>query len=249
MAAVLVIVALLVGISLLRPLGDEDSSVGIAGQPDGTSTPSTPGTATTPETTPGSVAVEVADAWLSALADGDVDGAYALLDAGSKERLSRAEFGDLASGLAEGAATFAGVDPYPATFTVNRPGGPQATVVVYQGDVTREGMTETAAYPVVVVGPDTSAPAVAFDLDGPTVEFAPLASPDGTRTSPVSVTVSASEVYVSIDGGAPELRTPDPNGGLEIDVEAAAGAGTHTVTVFSTAGGQYTARSATVVVP
>ena len=133
------------------------------------------------------------------------------------------------------------------TAVIERPGERSATVVTFVGDVEREGMVETAAYSVVVTGDSPDVLGIAFVLDGPAIELEQLSSPTETRTSPVRMTTPESaEVWVTVDGLAPQ-RTD--SGSAVVDVEAAAGAGTHIVTLVAIEDGVHTAVTATVVVP
>lgn len=249
-AATAAVVVLVVGATVLRPGGDSESQVDSA---DEVAPPDTDRAddGTAPDTGDEDVAVsplaaeELAAEWLTLLRAGEVEVAHARLDGPSKGALSLEQFREVATALAEGAGAFAGDGVTSTTATIARPGGPPATVVVFSGNVQREGMVETAAYPVVVTGDDRDSHGIAFVLDGPTVEFEQLSSPTETRTSPVLVRTGG-ESWFLVDGSEPQRLGESP---ASIDVEAVAGAGTHVVTVVATEGGVYTARAVTVVVP
>lgn len=248
-AAVAAVVALVVGVSVLRPVSDDGSLVGVAGQGQEDRTQPDP---PAPDPAPARSASEVADAWLDAVAAGDAEAAYRLLEPGSREEFGFEGFADVVPALAEGAGAFAQDGVRSSSFTVHRPEGRVATVVVYSGEVEREGMVETAAFPVVVLGTDEdpASGGVAFRLDA-LIEPVP-ATPGSTLSSPLEVSVSPqAAAWVSVDGSAPQ-QVPVRDVGsdqVRIDVEAIAGAGTHVVTLFAIAGDAYTARSVTVVVP
>lgn len=256
-AAVVAAVALVVGVAVLRPAADDESQLDSATVPEGDPAPE-PGAPITPEpdaTAPAPSAQrspeELASEWLSLLRDGEVEQAHALLDQASQQALPLQDFREVATGLAEGAGSFADLEPTAVPLIDDE--GLAATAVVFAGDVEREGMIETASYAVVVTG-DPEDPArelgVAFVLDGPTVT-AEATSPGETRTSPLEVTLSptAGASWAIVDGSAPERIDTAGDGAATIDVEAIAGPGTHTVTVISTEAGLYTSASFTVVVP
>ncbi len=254
-AAVVAIAALVVGVGVLRTGSSEDSVVDIADEPggDATAPDDAPDADDAPAPSPAvapspAEAIETADAWLAAIGAGDIEAAHAVLDATARRQLSLDAFGDVATGLAEGAAAFATPDVARTTATLE--GAPRpATVVVYTGEVEREGMIETAAYPVVVTrdGSDPATLGIGFFLDGPAVEAEQVA-PGETRTSPLRLTLDgASRQTWSIIDSMPARRLAGDSVGL--DVAALAGAGTHTVTVVSAQDGRFTARAYTVVVP
>jgi len=79
----------------------------------------------------------------------DIEGAYGLLDDASLAAMPLEEFELLGSGLFEGAAAFAGEDVARSVLQVETAAG-FVSVVSFSGDVAREGMIGTAAYPVVL---------------------------------------------------------------------------------------------------
>lgn len=253
-AAALVLVALLAGVSLLRPGGEEDSVVDVADQPGDGGVPGPTDGDDAPSRAPDeSAATKVADAWLSALAAGEVDAAYELLVASSRDALPRSEFRDVSTGLAEGAGAFAAPDVERRAFALDGSGAPPAWVVVYSGEVEREGMVETSSYPVVVVPSpeDPRSLRVSFSLR-PLIEPVPVTPANRTLTSPLTVSVSeTAEAWVSFDGGPARSVAvgPGQRDQVSIDVEALAGPGTHLVTLVAAEDGVFTARSVTVVVP
>lgn len=259
-AAAAAVVALVVGVAVLRP-GDDESQLDSAGEvdePDGPDTPpSTDSPPTTdeqptdtepPEVTDGKEvaaelhAEEAATSWLTLLRAGDPEEAHARLDAPSRAALPLEEFRQVATGLAEGAGAFAAEGVTSDVLRV--PDTTDTFVVVFHGEVEREGMVETAAYPVVVTGAGDE-PGIAFSFAGPTIDL-DEPSPGETRTSPVQVRVGSDQAWFSIDGGEPRPIGESP---ATIDVEGVAGAGTHVVTIVATDGELFTARSVTVVVP
>lgn len=259
-AAAAIALAVGLGLPAVQQAADGDAQVDLAERtpdpaPDATGPTPRPDPATT--TTIASPEVldvtpaEVATDWLTALRDGDVDSAYALLDETSQAALPLETFRELATGLAEGAGAFATLDS--TTVPLLDDEGLAATAVVFTGDVQREGMIETASHPVVVTGdpedPDRTL-RVAFVLDGPRVEAEQRTNPSDTRTSPLEVDLSptAGASWAVFDGVTLE-RIDTGSATVVVDVEAAAGPGTHTVVVVSTEAGRYTARSYTVVVP
>ncbi len=232
-AAVLVIVALLVGISLLNPLGDEDSSVGIAGQPGATSTPTTQPPPATDVSNTAAAATDAAVAWLSALGAGDVDGAYAMLDSGSRGRLPRSEFD--AAGLAEGGAAFRDVATrYVFAYSA---GDRQAHVVTFVGQVEREGMVETDAFPVVVVEEDGQA-RIALEV----TQFRLLATSDGSFDI---LAPPGASVLASVDGSSARSIPVDSEGRGTITPDVT-GAGPHALTLVAVTDGVPVARAAVV---
>lgn len=266
-AAVAVVVALVVGLAVLRPAADDESVVDSATVPDGDPAPEPAGPvtpdpdATAPETTVADTTVpeapaqpspeELATEWLTLLRDGEVEQAHGLLDDTSQAALPLDSFREVATGLAEGAGAFADLEPTVVPLIDDE--GLAATAVVFSGDVQREGVIETASYAVVITG-DPADPTrelgVGFVLDGPTVEAVERTQPSETRTSPLELELSptAGATWAIIDGSSPQ-RIDSGESTVTIDVEGLAGPGTHTVTVISTEGGRYTARSFTVVVP
>jgi hypothetical protein len=257
-AAVAVVVAVVVGVSVLGGGGDDESQLDAADDPTEAPETSDPDvtpppreddasteTAAPPETTTTMVGEqsapeEAATGWLDALAAGESDAAYELLDEQSKADLSRNEFADLSSGLSEGAAAFAG-DGIERSVR----DGDGFSVVTFAGDVEREGMIETAAYPVVV-----TASGVHFTLDGPHVDLDPgYAQGSGTTlASPLELVVQEeADAWIWIDDG--DATPLAGRGDVSVDVEAEAGAGTHVATIVAIEGGRITARSYTVVVP
>lgn len=255
-AAVLVIVALLLGVGLLDGASDEESRVDVADEPGDDGRPPAPSVADPGPQEPvegwEQWSASLADIWLDAVAAGEVDKAYGFLAPASKEAISLGEFRAVSTGLAEGAGAFTTSGVERSTFTIERTEGPQVTVVLYSGEIEREGMIETASFPVVVVAPaDTGAGGVVFTLD-PLIEPVPVTPAGQTLTSPLDVSVSPSaEAWVSIDG-SPAQPVPvgsGPTGQVSIDVEALAGPGTHTVVLVAAEGDALTARSFTVVVP
>jgi hypothetical protein len=264
-AAVAVVVALVVGIAVLSD-GDGDGESQLDVADDLTETPETSNpdvapppvdddasaeTTAPPETTtsivPGdeldAYAEQTAVAWIDALGDGDMDGAYGLLDDQTRTDLDQAQFQELSSGLAEGAAAFAqdGVEREVSVVTAT---DGLFHVVTFTGDVEREGMIETASYPVVVTGTG-----VHFTLDGPQLELDPeyARSSGTTLAAPLEVLVSeTADTWLWIDDQEPE-RFLSP-GRLTLGAEAI-GPGTHVVSLVAIQGGAITARSYTVVVP
>jgi hypothetical protein len=263
-AAALVIVALAVGASVLRSGDDDESQLDVAETPgevdadpeateppapdttqppEATEPPETTST-TVPEAIDAAQAEEVAATWLGSLFDGDVDGAYDQLDLASRSLLDRDGFQELSSGLAEGAAAFSRPGITRAV-TVLDAADASFAVVTFTGDVEREGMIETASYPVVV-----TASGVHFTLDGPQVELDPdYARSSGTTLAPpLEVLVSdTADTWLWVDGDEPERFLA--GGRLVLGEEAMGGAGTHLVTIVAIEGGAITARSYTVVVP
>lgn len=256
-AAAVAAIALAVGLPAAQQAADGDEQVEIADAPDSSSVPEPSAPVTTdPPTTATAPAAqvapeEVATEWLTLLRDGETEQAHALLDLTSQEALPLEEFREVATGLAEGAGAFAGLEPSVVPLVDDE--GLAATAVVFTGDVEREGMVETASYPVVVTGaPDDGGRpyGIAFVLDGPTVEAVQRTQPSETRTSPVELELSptAGATWAIVDGTSPQ-RIDTGESTVSVDVEVLAGPGTHTLAVISTEGGRYTARSFTVVVP
>lgn len=253
-AAVVAAIALVVGVAVLGPAGDDESQVDVADVPDGSTAPR-PDAPVDPEprsTSPAAPAPEeLAAEWLTLLRDGRVEEAHALLDETSQDALPLESFREVATGLAEGAGAFADLEPTVVPLVDDE--GLAATAVVFTGDVEREGMVETASHGVVVTGDpeDPTRPlGLAFVLDGPTVEAVQRTQPSETRTSPLELHVSptAGATWAVVDGSsAVRIDSGEPT--VTVDVEALAGPGTHTVVVVSTEAGVYTARSFTVVVP
>lgn len=256
-AAAVAAVVLAIGLPAAQQAADGESQVDSATVPEGDPVPD-PGTALTPDTTitDDTPAVQPAPEvlvtdWLTLLRDGEVEPAYALLDETSQQTLSLDAFRDVATGLAEGAGSFA--DLQPSAIPLIDDEGLAATAVVFTGDVQREGKIETASYAVVVTGDPADASrrlGVAFTLDGPTVEAVQRTQPSETRTSPLEIDLSptAGASWAIADGSTVErIGTGSPT--VVVDVEAIAGPGTHTIVVVSTEAGLYTARSFTVVVP
>lgn len=256
-AAVAIVVALVVGAGFLGGDGDDESQVDMAGETDGDAAPPTVPETTTPDTTevPQTTATapealdeaeaeQTAVAWIDSLAAGDILGAYDQLDDVSQARMDRGQLEELSSGLFEGAAAFAQPGVTRAATVLDGPDVSLA-VVTFTGDVEREGMVETASYPVVVTGTG-----VHFTLDGPQLELDDeyARSSGTTLASPLELLVSDTAlVWVWFDDGDPQLL--DGRGAVALDVEAAAGAGTHLVHLVAVEGGAVTARSYTVVVP
>lgn len=250
-AAAAAVAALVVGVTAFRAGDDAPSRVDTA---DPSPADPGPGSTAPPEepdgpepdggqaVQPALQAEETATGWLTLLRAGEVEEAHARLDATSRAALPLEEFRQVATGLAEGASAFAGEG---VTSDVLRIPGDAATyVVVFAGEVEREGMVETAAYPVVVTGVGDE-PGIAFSFDGPSLELDEPA-PGDTWTSPVVVRVGTDRSWFAVDGG--ELQ-PIEQSPISIDVEGLAGAGTHALTVVTTDGERYTTRSVTVVVP
>jgi hypothetical protein len=246
-AAVAVVVALVVGAGMLAAPPDEDSRIDTAGEgADAPPAPTVPVPDTVPEPevpaspAPDGRAVE----WIDRLFAGDVEAAYELLDDTSRSLMSFADFELLGSGLFEGAAAFA-VDGIERRTVAYDSAIGSFHVVTFTGQVEREGMIETASYPVVL-----TATGVHFVIDGPQLELDPEYA-DGSGTtlaSPLVVLVGpGADAWVSFDAGAPE--TVAARGTVTIDVEAAAGAGTHLVDMVAVEGDRITARAWTVVVP
>lgn len=256
-AAAAVALALGVGLPAWQQAADGDAQVDVADQdpaPAPDAMQPAPETTTTTAPDPGVVQVapaELASEWLTLLRAGEVDAAHAMLDETSQAALPLEQFREVATGLAEGAGAFADLEPTEVPLVDDE--GLAATAVVFTGDVEREGMVETASYPVVVTGdPDDPSTAlrIAFVLDGPRVEPVQRTQPSETRTSPVELDVSptAGATWAVVDGAsAQRIDTGEPT--VTIDVEEIAGPGTHTVVVVSTEAGRYTARAFTVVVP
>ena len=265
-AAVAVVVALVVGVSVLRGGGDDESQLDVADDP--TEAPETsdpdvapppaeddasPDTTTTPPETTTSVVPgdelaaeteQTAVAWIDALGAGDMDAAYDLFDAQTRADLDRAGFEELASGLAEGAAAFA-ADGIAREVEVIEAASGVFHVVTFTGDVQREGMIETASYPVVVTGTG-----VHFALDGPQVELdTDYAQSSGTTlAAPLQVLVSdTADTWLWVDGNDPERFLA--GGELVLGEEGLGGVGTHVATIVAIEGDRITARSYTVVVP
>jgi len=186
--------------------------------------------------------------WLDRLFATDVEGAYGLLDDTSREAMTFEDFELLGSGLFEGAAAFAGEGIEREVLQVETASG-FVSVVTFSGEVEREGMVETAAYPVVLTGTG-----VHFTLDGPQLEIDSeyLDASGTTLTSPLVMAIGADvpEVWVwTVGGGANVLDPVEERGRVEIDVESTAGPGTHVVTLLAVQGDHFVARSHTVVVP
>ena len=266
-AAVAVVVALVVGVAVLSGGADDESQLDVAdptetseptetSDPDETTPPeeddSNTETTAPPETTTSVIpaeqvavgAEETAVAWIDALGAGDMDTAYDLFDDQTRADLDRAQFEELSTGLAEGAAAFGAEGITSDVATVEAAVG-SFHVVTFSGDVEREGMIETAAYPVVVT--DTG---VHFTLDGPLLELDPdyAGSSGTTLASPLEVLVSdTADTWLWIDGDEPE-RFLSP-GRLVLDVEEVAGAGIHVVSLVAIEDGRITARAYTVMVP
>lgn len=254
--AVVAAIALAVGLPAAQQAAERgDEQVDMANAPGRSSVPDPSAPVTSEplqtEPAPSPSPAEVATDWLTLLRDGDVEQAYALLDDASQESLTPEEFGDMATGLAEGAASFADLEAVATPLIDDE--GLAATAVVFTGDVEREGMVETASYAVVVTG-DPEDPSrelgVGFSLDGPILR-AETTDPGQTQTSPVEVTLSptAGASWAVIDGSIVERIDTARTGSASIDVEALAGPGTHTVAIISTEGGLYSSGSSTVVIP
>lgn len=252
-AAAAAVVALVVGVAVLRPGDDDESQLDSAGEveeptgPDTTpSTDEQPTDTEPPEESGEEVATlqaeEAATGWLTLLRAGDVEQAHARLDAPSRATLPVEDFRQVATGLAEGAGAFAAEGV--TTDVLPVPDTADTFVVVFHGEVEREGTIETAAYPVVVTGARDE-PGIAFSFAGPPLELDEPA-PGETRTSPVEVRLRSGQAWFSIDGGEPQPLGESP---ATIDVDGLAGAGTHVVTIVATDGALFTARSVTVVVP
>ena len=264
-AAVAVVVALVVGVSVLRGGGDDESQLDVADDPteapetsdpdvtpppteDDASTDTTAPPETTTSVVPGdqlaAEAEQTAVAWIDALGAGDMDAAYDLFDEQTRADLDRAGFEELASGLAEGAAAFA-ADGIAREIEVIEAASGVFHVVTFTGDVQREGMIETASYPVVVTGTG-----VHFALDGPQVELDPdYAQSSGTTlAAPLEVLVSdTADTWLWVDGNEPERFLA--GGELVLGEEGLGGAGTHVATIVAIEGDRITARSYTVLVP
>jgi len=266
-AAVAIGVALVVGTAVLSPGADESGvDTGTASETDGRGgdpapSPPVPGdtadttlpepTATLPEG-PAPMTADQAETdaveWLDRLLAGDVEGAYGLLDDTSRERMPLEEFEQMGAGLFEGAAAFAQDGIERSVLQVETAAG-VVSVVRFSGDVQREGMVETAAYPVVL-----TATGVHFTLGGPQLEIDTeyLDSSGATLTSPLVMTIGADvpEVWAwAVGGGLDVLDPVEGRGRVEIDVEAKAGPGTHLVTLLAVQGDLIVARTHTVVVP
>ena len=257
-AAAAVVIALVVGAAVLGGGGDDrDSTVDVADDPTETSVPDETADTTVPDvalTPPETRAMSAEDAeaaaaeWLDTLFAGDVEGAYALLDDVSRERMPLDEFEQMGAGLFEGAAAFAQDGIERSVLQVETASG-FVSVVTFSGDVEREGMIETASYPVVVT--DTG---VHFTLGGPELSIDPeYADASGTTlTSPLVMSIGADvpEVWVwTVGAGADVLDPVEERGRVEIDVESAGGPGTNLVTLLAVDGDLFVARSHTVVVP
>lgn len=256
-AAVAVVVALVVGLGVFGSDSDDESEVDMAGETDGGAAPvRVPDTIdpelAPPETTtsvvPGedldAYAEQTAAAWIEALFAGDTEAAYGLLDDQTRADLDPAEFEELSSGLFEGAAAFAAEGIARTVVAVPADAG-EFHVVTFTGDVEREGMVETAGYPVVV-----TSSGVHLTMDGPQLELDPeyAGSSGTTLASPLEVLVSdTADAWLWIDAAAPE-RFSSP-GRLVLDVEDAAGPGTHVVSLVAIEGERITARTFTVVAP
>jgi len=182
--------------------------------------------------------------WLDRLFDGDVEGAYGLLDDTSRGRMPFEEFEQMGAGLFEGAADFA-VETSTRTVQQVETAPGRVSVVTVTGDVEREGMVETASYPIVL-----TATGVHFTLGGPTLELDPEYA-DGSGTtlaSPMTLLVDEeADVWIGFDGG--DLAPLAERGEVTVDVEAAAGPGTHVVHALAVQGDLLVARAWTVVVP
>lgn len=252
-AAAAAALAIGVGLPALQQAADGDAQVEMADGPSTSeSIDTTPpdATLTTPET-PSMTAAQAeanADEWLDRLVAGDVEGAYGLLDDTSRAAMPLDDFELLGAGLFEGAAGFAGDGIGRQVLQVETAAG-FVSVVTYSGDLEREGLVETAAYPVVLT--DTG---VHFTLDGPELEIASdYADASGTTlTSPLVMDVGddVPEVWVWTVGAGGDVMEPvEGRGRVEIDVEAAAGPGTHVVTLLAVQGDRLVARTHTVVVP
>lgn len=249
-AAAVAALALGIGLPAAQQAADGDAQLDTATVPQdqdpGPTTPA-PTDPVITEPAPGmsaQAAEDLAQDWLDTLFAGDVAGAYERLDDTSTERMPFDEFELLGSGLFEGAAAFAQDGISRSVQVLTGPEGDVA-VVTFSGDVEREGMIETASYPVVV-----TPTGIHFTLDGPQLELdTEYADSSGTTlTSPlVALVDGAAQVTLWYDGGEP-VRLVEA-GRVSIDVEAAAGAGTHLVNVVAIQGELITARAWTVVVP
>ncbi len=103
----------------------------------------------------GETEVAVVEGWISALADGDLDRAWALTHPDSQEAFGgRSAFGEAASGLAEGFGAWASVEDRQETWTDLDPTVPDTGLVVLQGTLRQEGTTTPAAAEGVVVRTD-----------------------------------------------------------------------------------------------
>jgi len=248
-AAAAAALALGVGLPAVQQAADGDAPVDVANGPTGPDPSDPTGTTETVPSTPDpAMTAEQAEAdaveWLDRLFAGDVEGAYGLLDDASRAAMAYEEFELLGSGLFEGAAAFAGDDIDRSVLRVETADG-VVSVVTFSGDVEREGMVETAAYPVVLT--DTG---VHFTLDGPRLEIdsAYLDSSGTTLTSPLVMQVGdVDELWVRFDEDSVERL--EQRGRVEVDVEGAVGPGTHVVTLVAVQDGRLVARAHTVVVP
>ena len=250
-AAVVAIIALVVGVAVTRPDGAGESQVDMA---DTTPAPTpdaidpAPETSTDPATT-ALAAEELAGEWLTLLRAGEVEAAHALLDDPSQHAMPLEEFRDVATGLAEGAAAFAGDGVSSTVVTVEGPGVQPFRVVTFAGEVEREGMAEFASYPVVVTG-EGSDLGVHLTFDGPTIEVDTELMTGSTLSSPLPLVVSeTAALWVSYDGRTPEPLDQRGQASIELDVTVAGGAGTHIVTLVAVEGDEITARAYPVMVP
>lgn len=239
-AAAAAVVALVVGIIALRPGGDDESRLDSAdqrGEQDGA--PDTPTTEQDQvddavQTAELAAAEQAAVAWLTALSEGDVEGAHAMLDAASRAQLPLEDFRMLASGLAEGAAAFHDVDTRHVV-TVEEGAAP-FWVATFVGEVEREGTVQTDAFPVVVVD-EGGQPRVAFELTELDVRPAMGASVD-VQAAP------GATVVASVDGAPASRVVVDADGRGSLDAALPGPArGPHALTVVAVSDGRPVARA------
>ena len=153
------VTALALGL-FLAGCGDDGNDVGA---PTSTAAPTTEQTAPdTSEAPGGDVDGDEAEAvvgdWIDALADGDLDEAWALTHPNSQEAFGgRTAFDEAASGFAEGYGAWAAVEGREESWVDLAPEVPDAGVVVLQGTLEQEGTTTPAAAEAVPVRRDGDA--------------------------------------------------------------------------------------------
>jgi hypothetical protein len=189
-----------------------------------------------------SAAVDVADpaaaaeAWVAAVAEGDMDAAWALLAEPSREALGSVdELEDRASELEEGWGAWASADD--ATYTATPYGDEAAgtSVVVVSGSVSQEGESGPAAAAMPVHTADGASRVSPFEGEE-AIEFTPEA---GTELAPrgqveIVAPAGADITFVVDDRGttrAAVQRSSEGQTGL-IRVSPALEPGDHTVTAI-----------------
>jgi len=207
-AAVLVVVA---GAALVRQRSGTDLDTDGVAAPAGTSTSAAANETSSPATTTtGDVEVASTDAvmsWVSALGDGDADGAWAALGPEAKAQVGqRSAFDGMMSELVEGYGDWAGARPEEVLVTPVVSSGPGRLLVVsLVGAVDQDGQVQMRAESFVVRITREKTEVEPFDTAG-TVE---LVTPSATEGS--MPTMDGDEIVVVVPVGAdpPILRLDD----------------------------------------